>query len=273
MSQKKDLVLITGGSHGIGRAMAEESLKRGLAVAIVALPDAHLEKTMIDLSQQDVHFLGVNLVSDGAIEQVVSWLAKEGLTIKYLINNVGFGRGGCFEAVPLKEYQLMLRLNNQVLVDMTYSLLPHLKETKGGILNVSSMEATLPIPYKSVYAGTKGFIYNFSLALREEFRYHDISVSTICPGPVLTNEDGLKRVKAQGWKAKVILKMPEDIAPPAIDGLLNGKAVIIPGTLPKILANLGYVLPRSLRLKVLEKVFRKYRDNPSEVVASEEVGV
>lgn len=270
MSAKKDLILITGGSHGIGRALAEESLKRGLSVAIVALPDAHLEKTMIELGQLDIHFLGLNLIAAGATERVINWLDENDLQPKYLVNNVGFGRGGCFEDVPLKEYQLMLHLNNQVMVDLTYSLLPRLKITQGGILNVSSLEAMLPLPYKAVYTGTKAFIYNFSLALREEFRYHHISVSTLCPGPVLTNEDGLKRVQAQGWKARIVLKMPEDIAPPAIDGLLKGKAVIMPGSVVRLFTKISYVIPRALRLKLLEKIFRKYRDNPSEVVASAE---
>ncbi|MEM9834932.1 MAG: SDR family NAD(P)-dependent oxidoreductase [Bacteroidota bacterium] len=271
MNRQKDFALITGGSHGIGRAMAEECLRRGIGVAILALPDAHLDQVMIDFADQNAVFLGINLIEEDAPTRVVRWLEEQDVRLKYLINNVGFGRGGCFEAVPLKEYQLMLRLNNQVMVDMTYTLLPQLKASQGAILNVSSMEATLPLPYKTVYTGTKGFIYNFSLALREEFRYYQISVSALCPGPVLTNEDGLKRVQAQGWKAKLLLKLPADIAPPAISGMLKGKAVIVPGTLPKILVTLGYYIPRSLRLRLLEKLFRKYRDNPSEVVASEEV--
>lgn len=227
-----------------------------------------LAKMKADLSNADVRYLGINLTSPTATEEVLAWLKAEGITLHYLINNVGFGRGGCFEAVALKEYQLMLRLNNQVMVDLTYALLPQLKATQGGVLNVSSMEATLPLPYKTVYTGTKAFIYNFSLALREEFRYYGISVSVLCPGPVLTNEDGLKRVKAQGNKAKLLLKMPEDIAPPAIDGLLKGKAVIIPGWLPKTFVRIGGWIPRPLRLKLLEKIFRKYRDNPSEIEAS-----
>lgn len=266
--QSSELVLISGGSHGIGRAMALECLKRGLAVAILALPDKHLADIVEEIDNPDFYSLGINLVEKDATQKVLDWLENEQLSPKYLINNVGFGRGGCFESVPLKEYQLMMTLNNQVMVNLTYELLPHLKNNKGGVLNVSSMEASLPLPYKTVYTGTKAFIYNLSLALREEFRYHDISVSVLCPGPVLTNEDGLKRVKAQGNKAKLLLKMPEDIAPPAIDGLLSGKAVIIPGWLPKTLVFVGGLLPRALRMKLLEKIFRSYRDNPSEVVAS-----
>lgn len=266
-----NLVLISGGSHGIGRAMALECLNRGLSVAILALPDHHLSEMVAEVDDPNFHYLGINLVDPDATDQVVDWLEKSGLSPKYLINNVGFGRGGCFESVPLREYQLMMTLNNHVMVNLTYALLPILKQHRGGVLNVSSMEASLPLPYKTVYTGTKAFIYNYSLALREEFRYYDISVSVLCPGPVLTNEDGLKRVKAQGNKAKLLLKMPEDIAPPAIDGLLSGKAVIVPGWLPKTLVFVGGLLPRALKMKLLEKIFRNYRDNPSEVVASDEL--
>lgn len=254
------IVLISGGSHGIGRAMALECLRRGLSVGILALPDGHLSKIVADIDDPRFHYLGINLVEPDATERVLAWLEENHLSVEYLINNVGFGRGGCFESVALREYQLMLALNNQVMINLTYGLLPQLKLHRGGVLNVSSMEASLPLPYKTVYTGTKGFIYNLSLALREEFRYHGISVSVLCPGPVLTNEDGLKRVKAQGGKAKLLLKMPEDIAPPAISGMLGGKAVIIPGWLPRVLVFVGGLLPRALRMRLLERIFRNYRD-------------
>jgi len=248
--------------------MAEECLHRGIGVAVAALPDQHLTKMQEELGNEDLRYLGLDLTQADAPQRVIEWLDREKIELHYLINNVGFGRGGLFEAVALREYQLMLQLNNQVMVNLTYTLLPRLKAVKGGVLNVSSMEATLPLPYKTVYTGTKAFIYNLSLALREEFRYHGISVTVLCPGPVLTNEDGLVRIKAQGWKARLLVKMPEEIAPPAIDGLLKGKAVVVPGWLPKALVRVGYFIPRRYRLKVLERLFRKYRDNPSEVEAS-----
>jgi hypothetical protein len=267
----KDLVLISGGSHGIGRALALECLNRGLSVAILALADRHLSDIVNEVNNPDFFHLGINLTDENANDQVATWLEENNLSPKYLINNVGFGRGGLFESIPLREYQLMMTLNNQVLVNLTYLILPYLKANQGGILNLSSMEARLPLPYKTVYTGTKAFIYNLSLALREEFRYHNVGVSVLCPGPILTNEDGLKRVKAQGAKAKLILKMPEDIAPEAIDGLLSNKATIFPGWLPKVLIRIAYFLPEPLLMKVLEKTFRNYRDNPSEVVSSDEV--
>ncbi|MTB49887.1 SDR family oxidoreductase [Lewinella sp. W8] len=265
--------VVTGGSHGIGRALALECIKRGIGVAIVALPNKDLDHIIDELSQYPrAHFrtLGCNLVEPGAVETVLDWLAQERITPTYLINNAGFGRGGLFEHTSWREYHVMMQLNNQVMVDLTYALLPQLKRTRGGILNMSSMEATLPLPYKTVYTGTKAFVYNYSLALREEFRYYDIGVSVLCPGPVITNEDGLKRVAAMGNLAKILVTMPEDIAPEAIGGMLAGKDVIRPGLLVKVLVTLGFLIPRRMKLRLLEKLFSKYREEKPELEAVEQ---
>lgn len=259
----QDWVLVTGGSHGIGRALALECLNHNLAIAIVALPNAdlkHIEEELAGISGAVFATLGLNLVADGAVDKILTWLQAGGIKPKYLINNAGFGRGGLFENTPWPEYRTMMQLNNQVMVDLTYALLPVLKETKGGILNMSSVEATLPLPYKTVYTGTKAFVYNYSLALREEMRYYDITVSVLCPGPTITNEDGLKRVKAMGTLAKIAVTMPEDLAEESIRGMLKGKAVIRPGFIVKLMAFLGKLFPRAIKLRVLEKLFSKYRE-------------
>lgn len=256
-------VLITGGSHGIGLALAKECLRQGLGVAIVALPDHNLteaRRILTGLGQSRLRTLGINLVSPNAIDRIITWLTDEQLQLSYLINNAGFGRGGLFEHTPWAEYKTMLQLNNQVMVELIYHLLPQLIARSGGILNMSSMEATLPLPYKTVYTGTKAMVYNFSLALREELRHHGVSVSVLCPGPVITNEDGLRRVEAQGTRARLLVTMPDDIAPEAIRGMLAGKAVIVPGRLVRTILNVSYLTPRFFRMRILERVFRRYRE-------------
>ncbi|MEM1359688.1 MAG: SDR family NAD(P)-dependent oxidoreductase [Bacteroidota bacterium] len=271
-SISRDWVLVTGGSHGIGRALALECIKRDLAVAIVALPNAdlqHIDEELSALPGAVYATLGVNLVEANGVAQVKEWLMGSNIKIKYLINNAGFGRGGLFEHTAWEEYRTMMQLNNQVMVDLTYALLPMLKRTKGGIMNMSSVEATLPLPYKTVYTGTKAFVYNYSLALREEFKYYDISVSVLCPGPVITNEDGLKRVKAMGTLAKIAVTMPEDLAPEAVSGMLSGKSVIRPGFIVKFIAFLGKLFPRPVKLRVLEKLFSKYREEEAPAVEAE----
>ena len=265
--------LITGGSHGIGLAMAKECLRQGMGVAVVALDDAHLSEIherLPQATQQNFRTLGIDLINEGAVERVLAWLEEEGIFVNYLVNNAGFGRGGLFEHTNWTEYRSMLQLNNQVMVEMIYRLLPQLQRCGGGILNMSSMEATLPLPYKTVYTGTKSFVYNFSLALREEFRYHGVSVSVLCPGPVITNEDGLRRVAAQGARARLLITMPDDIAPEAINGMLAGKAVIMPGMLVRTLVWISYFTPRPLRMRILEKLFSRYREPQAPATAPQQ---
>ena len=83
----------------------------------------------------------------------------------------------------------------------------------------------------------------------------------IWPGPVITNEDGLRRVEVQGARARMLVTMPDDIAPIAIRGMLTGKGVILPGMLVKVLVLVACLVPRRVRMRVLEKIFSRYRED------------
>lgn len=256
--------LITGGSHGIGRAIALECAARGINVLIVALPEPNLEQTLDIINDRypevRVDGLGIDLRAPRAAEEIAGWLRENDYAIDILVNNVGFGRGGLFESLKLPDYRDMVQLNNAFPIALTYLLLPGIiARPRRHILNVSSLEATLPLPYKSVYTGTKGFIYSFSLALREELRDRGVKVSVLCPGPVLTNEDGLRRIQAQGRRSQVLLMMPDEVAKIAVDGMLRGRAIIVPGRANRTIVRLMRLLPTRLKMRILEFIFRKYR--------------
>lgn len=129
------------------------------------------------------------------------------------------------------------------------------------IAAMSSMEANLPLPYKSVYTGPKNFVYAFSLALREELVYSNVKVSVLCPGPVLTNTEGLIRMRAHGNRAKIVMLMPEEVARIGMEFLLKGRAVIVPGKINWTIVKLMKLCPTSLKMKILGRVFRVYRDH------------
>ena len=99
--------------------------------------------------------------------------------------------------------------------------------------------------------------------LYEELKREDIRVSILCPGPVITNEEGLRRYYAQGWKAKLIIKMPEEIARVAIPAMLRGKAIIIPGFLPWLFTKILNFIPELLKMRILERIFRVYKEIPT----------
>lgn len=258
----KKYTLITGASMGIGRALAEECARRGRNLLLVALEGPELHTTATEIASKygvEVQVLGIDLTVPDAPQQVFVWAQKQGYSVDMLINNAGFGRGGYLETIPLGVYQAMIRLNNQAMFELTYHFLSQLKtQEKAYILNTSSMEGLLPMPLKTAYTATKHFVMAFSLALREEVADTGVKVSVLCPGPVLTNEDGLKRIQSGGWGAKLLLMYPAQVAPIAMDGLLKGKRLIIPGMMNKVMIGINNALPLSWRMNLLRKVSRGF---------------
>ena len=154
----------------------------------------------------------------------------------------------------------MMMLNNKVMVEMTYHFLPELaRHQETHILNLSSLEARLPLPYKAIYTGTKNFIYAFSLAIAQELKFSNVKVSVLCPGPVLTNPEGLNRINAHGRRSKLLMMYPQDVARIAVKNMLKGKQVIVPGFLNAVFFKLGSILPVGIKMNLLERLFRVYK--------------
>jgi uncharacterized protein len=261
---QKLYTLITGASLGIGRAFALECADRGMNLILVALPDSSLEDVknlLLSKYTVDIKTFGIDLMQEGGVVALHEFCQKNAFRINMLINNAGMGTGGRFEKIPIGKYQNIIGLNNSVLMQMTHCFLPFLQcEEEGYILNMSSLEATLPMPYKAVYTASKSFVYAFSLALREELANQNIKVSVVCPGPVVTNIEGIKRLEAHGARGRWVAKSPAEVAALGIKNLLSGKRITIPGRLNWALVKLGKMMPTSLKMYLLERIFRVYRD-------------
>lgn len=257
--------LITGASMGIGRAFAFECASKDINLILVALPGELLEEVKSQIKSKfgvEIVTFGIDLTQEGSVKALFEFCEENSFRINMLINNAGMGTGGRFETIPLDYYMQIMDLNNKVLVQMSHYFVPILKrENEGYLLNMSSLEATLPLPYKAVYTASKSFVYAFSLALREELARVNIKVSVICPGPVLTNPEALKRLEAHGSRGKWVVKTPEQVAALGIKNLLNGKRVTIPGRLNWTLVKIGKILPTNIKMYLLERLFRVYRDH------------
>ena len=262
MTGGNDYALITGASLGIGRELAKELSRRKINTLLVALEEEVLDEVKNYISgnyHTKVDALAIDLTEPDSAGKVYNWCKSNGYTVKYLINNAGFGEGGYFENIPLERYLKMIDLNNKAYISTIHYFLPDLKKMNGAhIMNTSSMEATLPLPYKAVYTGTKNFIYAYSLALNQEVRRFGVKVSILCPGPVLTNEGGIKRLKAQGSKANLILLMPDKVAKIAVKRMLGGMLIINPGKMNWWVTKIQKLIPTRLKMKILEKIFRAY---------------
>ena len=207
MSNSKGYTLVTGASNGIGKAFAEEAASRGWNVLLVALPEPALDEVTQALQQQypDQHFdaLGVNLMEKEAPKQVFDWCQERGYAVNTLINNAGLGNSGPFESLPASFYYGQMQLNMVSLVALIHHFLPMLKKhDKGYVLNVASMAGFYDIPFKGIYSASKKFVLGFSRSLNKELEKTSVSVTALCPGGVLTNDDVKLRTQELGLVAR-----------------------------------------------------------------------
>ncbi len=255
--------LITGASHGIGRSMAFEIAQRGKNLALVALPGKELDDVTGELISKYpvmVKSFGIDLTTENAATTVKNWADGNGIRVEWLINNAGFGAGGLFWNLDATRYVPMIRLNTVAAVMLTHAFLDQVRAAPNGkLLYMSSMEATLPLPYKAVYTGTKNFIWAFALAMREELRPEGKTVTVVCPGPVSSNASSQHRIQSHGNRAKWITLSPDKCAKIAIRGLERSKLVVTPGFIPWAIMKIMKLMPTAVKMRILERIFRVYR--------------
>ena len=263
MNSKNDYALITGASLGIGKEIAFELSRRNINTLLVALGSPDLDGVRNRIEDEfttKVDSFAVDLTHHEAATSIYQWCKSNNYNVTILVNNAGFGEGGYFEDIPLERYCNMIDLNNKAYVSLIHKFLPEMKENGNcHIMNTSSMEATLPLPYKAVYTGTKNFVFAYSLALNEEVRRFGVKVTILCPGPVLTNEGGLQRLKAQGAKANLLLLMPEKVAKVAVKNMLSGMLISNPGKMNWWLTKIAKCVPTRLKMRILERIFSAYK--------------
>jgi short-subunit dehydrogenase len=230
--------LVTGGSSGIGRAIAEELVARGVRrLVLVARTEDKLKKAADEIKASTtgltIHTIQADLASRDAPEKVQQEIQGWGWNVDLLVNDAGFGRkyvfGEDFENdTSLACIDLMVRavveLSLRFLLDMV-------KRRKGGILNVGSTACYQPVPYTSIYAASKAFILSWSQAIREENRHRDtgVRIAQIVPGVTETNLDGNGHGERRGPIEWVGVDKPADVAKVAVDALVGNAAVKVVG--------------------------------------------
>ncbi|MVN76605.1 SDR family NAD(P)-dependent oxidoreductase [Hymenobacter sp. HMF4947] len=256
--------LITGASRGIGRALALGLAQRGYDLLLVARSADQLQAVAQEVQvqhQRTAHLLALDLTQPDAAAEVATWAARQapaGLTV--LVNNAGYGLWGRFEQLNLEEQLNMLQLNLNLPVQLTYALLPQLRQaSQGYILNVASTAAYQAVPSLTVYAASKAFLLSFSRGLRYELKPSNISVTCLSPGATTTNFGDRAGMGAELQKvANKVSMTPEAVANAGLQALFAGKAEFIPGLLNKVSAGLTSVVPKKLVEKIAAGIYEKY---------------
>ena len=142
------------------------------------------------------------------------------------------------------------------MIDLPRTLLPRLVDNSPAqVLNVSSLSSFFPLPNMAVYAATKSFILNVSLALRAELRSQGVNVSVLCPSGIATNADATSRIQGQGWVGRVSCSTTAEVARAAFVGMQRKRAIIIPGRINRVFRRLSSLLPVLLLIRLLARRF------------------
>jgi short-subunit dehydrogenase len=257
------IALITGGSKGIGYALADELAKRGFDLLLIARSEAELKTACGTLSGKyniQAHSLALDLSEADAPDKILEHLKGNNLSVTVLINNAGYALWGSFAELPFADQQKMLTVNVVNLMKLTHLLLPELrKQKKSYILNVSSTTAYQPVAWLNVYAASKAFVISFSRALRTELKNSSISVSVLVPGTTTSNfmdRAGMNSERIRSSASKVTMT-PASVAAYAIPAMFRGVNEIVPGFINWLSSFLIPFLPKQLPEKIAAKIYKK----------------
>jgi NAD(P)-dependent dehydrogenase (short-subunit alcohol dehydrogenase family) len=177
MTQRSPVVLITGVSSGIGRAVAGAFAAKGFEVFGTSRNPQRTEPVPgVELVQLDV-------ADDASVAAAVSTVVQRAGRIDILVNNAGVGVFGAAEETSIAQAQQLFDTNFFGLVRLTREVLPHLRaQGSGRIINIGSVLGFLPSPYGSFYAASKHAVEGYSESLDHETREFGVRVSVVEPG-------------------------------------------------------------------------------------------
>ncbi len=188
---KYQQAIITGASSGFGAAFARRLAASCGRLVLIARRGEILQKLAGELQEEnpglEVWVEECDLAATDARRTLIDKLKAQSTNGKILlINNAGLGDYGELASATVERNASMVQVNVQALVELSHAFAPLMKAQGGGIINIASLAADLPIPDFAIYAASKAFVASFSEALRLEMAASGVPVLAVCPGPVHT---------------------------------------------------------------------------------------
>lgn len=256
MNSHPNYALITGAGKGLGYELAQSLARRGYHLIMVSLPGENLEQKAREIhtmAEVQVQFYECDLTRKEELQQLVLWV-KQNFSLQILINNAGVGCTKAFDELNTDQTDKILLLNINSVVMLTHGLLPVLQKQKQAyVLNISSLAAFLPMPYKSVYPASKSFIYSFSRGLYAELKGSNVFVGVAHPGGMATNPEVSQRINNADPVTKATILSVERTAEICIRRLLKQHPLIIPGLMNKLVWLITRIVPDGWILAYLRK--------------------
>jgi NAD(P)-dependent dehydrogenase (short-subunit alcohol dehydrogenase family) len=208
--------IVTGGTKGIGRAIAEALVQAGVNVCLSARHEEEIERAVSDmggLSEAGVVGAVCDVRDYEEVRALIAHTVSEFGGVDILINNAGIGTFGKVEELTPEDFRAVLETNLFGVFYCCHEAIPEMKKRGGGyIINISSLAGTNAHPQMAAYNASKFGLNGFSEALMQEVRHDGIKVSYIMPGSVNTEFGGDEPSEERAWQLQ-----PADIARVVLD--------------------------------------------------------
>lgn len=237
----RPLAVVTGASSGIGYHLARQAAEHGYDLVVAAdTPLADAVKDFEALGAR-VQAVQADLATTPGVQHLIQAIGER--EVDALMANAGHGLGGSFLAQDFGEVLHVINTN----IVGTVHLIQHVARgmvarARGRILVTGSVAGFMPGSFQAVYNGTKAFVDSFALALRNELKGTDVTISCLMPGPTDTEffgrADMLATKVGRGRKAD-----PADVARIGFEAMLRGEADVVAGLRNRLEVALSKVMP------------------------------
>jgi len=262
------VVIITGGSSGIGKALAEEFGSRGSKIVITGRNEESLSKAETELQQKNIDVRKFR--SDVSNQQDNIQMAKYAIDqfgkIDILINNAGISMRALFEEVEMEVIKKVMDINFYGSLFATKACLPSIIANKGSLVGISSIAGFRGLPGRVGYSASKFALQGFLESLRTEMIYKGVHVLTACPGFTTSNirkssltKDGSKQSESPMDEQKMM--SAEECAALIYKATKRRKKYLVMTSEGKMLVLLNKFFPGMMD-KIVYKAMAKEKDSP-----------
>ncbi len=256
-------LFISGATGGLGSAFALDCAQRGYDLFLTDLNPHGVEfaDSLAETYNIRAEYFACDLTSKEDRTRLYSYLQENEYRFWGLVNVAGLDYEGDFLGRTREEVLRIVELNIEATIDTTYAILK-LRDIQKyfRLVTVCSMAAYNPMPFKAVYAASKRFLLDFSLAVREEIKGYG-TVTTLCPAGMPTTPENMRAIFAQGFWGLATSVDAQKASHKTMSYALKGRKTYMPGLLNRLITGVGEWIPQSWRVKLIHDRWKDSRDN------------